>query len=98
MVDAVDSKSTSERSGGSSPSQGTNINNSMKYIVLLSLFFLTSCASSVGPVEYDPDDPWFIIPLLFIVAMLFFVCKGYIEYLFAKRLEKYKKKLEINSK
>ena len=66
----------------------------MKYVVLLSLIFLASCASAVGPVEYDSDDPWFIIPLLFVVAMLFFVGKGYIEYLFAKRLERYKKDLE----
>lgn len=66
----------------------------MKFIVLISLFFLASCASSVGPIEYDSDDPWFIIPLLFVVAMLFFVCKGYIEYVFAKRLERYKRRLD----
>jgi len=65
----------------------------MKYIALLSLIFLASCAQ-VGPIVYDIDEPWYIIPLLFIVAMLFFVCKGYIEYLFAKRLERYKKDLE----
>lgn len=67
----------------------------MKHIIaILSLILLASCASSVGPVEYDSDDPWFIIPILFIVAMLFFVGKSYIEYFFAKRLEKYKKDLE----
>ena len=63
-------------------------------LTLLSLIFLVGCASAVGPVEYDSNDPWYIIPLLFVVAMLFFVGKGYIEYLFAKRLERYKKKLD----
>ena len=63
-------------------------------IIILSLSLLASCASSVGPIEYDSDDPWFIIPLLFVVAMLFFVGKGYIEYVFAKRLERYKRRLD----
>lgn len=66
-----------------------------KYISLLYLFILASCASVAG-VEIDSDDTLFTILTATTIAVFILFIKAYIEYLFAKRLEKYKK--SINKK
>ncbi len=63
----------------------------MKYLLLILL--LTGCAS-VGPVEVTPDDTAFTILTAFALAVIIFAIKGYVEYQFAKRLEKYKRQLD----
>jgi uncharacterized membrane protein len=65
----------------------------MKYVILLSLIFLAGCASVAG-VEINADDTAFTILTAFGLAVIVFVTKGYVEYQFAKRLERYKKKLD----
>lgn len=65
----------------------------MKYIVLLSLIFLASCASVAG-VEVTEDDTAFTILTATGIAVIVFVIKGYVEYQFAKRLERYKRRLD----
>ena len=64
----------------------------MKY-VLLSLIFLTGCAQ-VGPAQITEDDTAFTILTAFGLAVIVFVIKGYVEYQFAKLLEKYKRRLD----
>ena len=63
----------------------------MKYLLLIIL--LTGCAT-VGPVEVTEDDTAFTILTAFVLAVIIFVIKGYVEYLFAKRLERYKRRLD----
>lgn len=60
---------------------------------LILLVFLGGCAT-VGPVEVTPDDTWFTISTALFIAILVFLIKGYVEYFFAKKLERYKKELE----
>lgn len=65
----------------------------MKYSLLLSLIFLTGCASVAG-VEITEDDTASTILTAFGLAVIVFVIKGYVEYQFAKLLEKYKRRLD----
>lgn len=65
----------------------------MKYAVIVSLLFLAGCASVAG-VEITESDTAFTILTATGIAVIVFVVKGYVEYFFAKRLERYKKKLE----
>jgi uncharacterized membrane protein len=70
------------------------LNRSMnKTFSILTLLFIAGCAQ-VGPVEITDTDTIWTVGIAFIIAVLVFVIKGYIEYLFAKRLERYKKQLE----
>lgn len=64
-----------------------------KLIPILALGLLAGCAQ-VGPVEITDTDTIWTVGSAFVIAVLVFVIKGYIEYLFAKRLERYKKQLE----
>ena len=63
----------------------------MRYLLLILL--LTGCAT-VGPVEVTEDDTAFTILTAFGLAVIVFVIKGYVEYQFAKRLERYKRRLD----
>ena len=67
-----------------------------KLILLLLILLMTGCAT-VGPVSVDPDDTSWTILAAFTLAVLVFVIKSYIEYVFAKKLEDYKteKRLEL---
>jgi hypothetical protein len=65
----------------------------MKYVLLLSLIFLAACAQ-VGPVEITDADTVYTVLTAFGLAVIVFITKGYIEYHFAKRLERYKKRLD----
>jgi hypothetical protein len=64
-----------------------------KYILLTGLLFLAGCASVAG-VEVTEDDTVFTVLAATGIAVIVFIVKGFIEYQFAKRLEKYKKLLE----
>jgi uncharacterized membrane protein len=67
---------------------------SMKqHMILAGLFFLAGCASVAG-VEITEDDTAITVLTATGIAVLVFVIKGYVEYQFAKRLERYKKQLE----
>lgn len=61
-----------------------------KLIPILLIILMTGCAT-VGPVSVDPDDTSWTILSAFTLAVVFIVIKSYIEYLFSKRLEDYKK-------
>lgn len=65
----------------------------MKYAVIISLLFLAGCASVAG-VEVSKDDTAFTILTATVIAVVIFVIKGFIEYQFAKKLEKYKRQLD----
>ena len=60
---------------------------------ILLLILLSGCAS-VGPVEVTENDTVYTVLTAFGLAVAVFFIKGYIEYQFAKRLEKYKRKLD----
>jgi len=60
-----------------------------KLISLLLILLMTGCAT-VGPVSVEPDDTSWTILAAFTLAVLVFVVKSYIEYVFAKKLEDYK--------
>jgi uncharacterized membrane protein len=64
-----------------------------KYILLFLFVLLAGCAS-VGGVEITDDDTPFTVLTAFSIAVIVFLVKGYVEYFFAKRLERYKKKLD----
>ena len=64
-----------------------------KYMVLASLLFLAGCASVAG-VEVTEDDTAFTVLTATGIAVIVFVIKGYVEYQFAKRLERYKRQLD----
>lgn len=63
----------------------------MKYIVFL--IFLSGCAN-VGPVEITDEDTLYTVLTAFLLAVIVFFVKGFIEYWFAKKLERYKKQLD----
>lgn len=67
-----------------------------KFSILLLIILMTGCAT-VGPVSVEPDDTSWTILAAFTLAVLVFVIKSYIEYVFAKKLEDYKteKRLEL---
>ena len=66
----------------------------MKLILaLLSIVLLVSACATVGPVSVTPDDTIVTVGLAFSLAVVFLVIKSYIEYVFARRLERFKKKL-----
>lgn len=60
-----------------------------KFSPILLILLMTGCAT-VGPVSVDPDDTTWTILAAFTLAVLIFVIKSYIEYVFAKKLEDYK--------
>lgn len=62
----------------------------MKYLLIF--LVLAGCAT-VGPVEITQDDTVFTVLTAFALAVIVFLIKGSIEYWFAKKLERYKKKL-----
>ena len=49
--------------------------------------------ATVGLVTITPEDTIFTIVTAFVLAVIVFLVKGFIEYQFAKQLERYKKKL-----
>ena len=63
----------------------------MRYLLLILL--IAGCAS-VGPVEVTENDTAFTILTAFALAVAVFIIKGYVEYQFAKRLERYKRQLD----
>lgn len=65
----------------------------MKYYMLFLFLVLASCAT-VGPVTIEPDDTVVTVAAAFVLAVIVFVIKGWVEYQFAKRLERYKRKLD----
>lgn len=60
-----------------------------KLIPILLILLMTGCAT-VGPVSVEPDDTSWTILTAFTLAVLIFVIKSYIEYVFSKKLEDYK--------
>lgn len=68
--------------------------NMRSILALLSIVLLISACATVGPVTVTKDDTLVTVGLAFSLAIAFLWIKSYIEYVFAKRLERFKKELE----
>lgn len=50
--------------------------------------------ATIGPVTFHEYDTFFTVGLAFILAVLFLMIHGYIQFFFSKKIEKFKKDLE----
>lgn len=69
-----------------------------RMLILSVLLLLVSACATVGGVTVEEDDTLFTIGTAFTLAVGIFLIKASIEYLFAKRLERYKHSLKNTPK